>query len=1130
MRRSTNAHDELVRVIRSVRRRWRWRVALRGAAIVLGAGLALFLISALGMDSFRFTPTAVVAGRVIAYGGLIALTIRYLIWPVARRVSDERVALYLEEHEPSLQAQLLSAVELDRTDGVDGSQYSPAMVRRLVEDAAEACADIEYGRRVERAPLARSSGLLAGGSLAALAILVLAPPFVRHSTPYLFPLSGTAAENPYSIVVSPGDARVAKGGELSITATLSNFEAEEVGLAVQRTEGEAWRRIPMTLDEASGDYLVILFDLEEPASYYVEASGVRSAVFRIDVAELPYVQQLALEYHFPSYTGLPVQRQEEGGDIAALKGTDVKLEVTPTIPVASGAIVLEEGDSLQLIPDQDGKLTGGLTVVRNGLYKIVFETLDGDLVTGSPDYLIDVLSDQPPFISFSEPGRDTRVTSIDEVFVEVEARDDYGIRSIELVYSVNGGAEETVGLYGGRGRRRELSAGHTFYLEEIELVPGDFISYYARASDANAVSGRQLTTTDIYFMEVRPFDREFRQAEASGGGSGGAGGFDTSLSRRQRDIVAATFKMVRDRSEYSEKEFNENLATLALAQGRVREQVAELLGRMRARGILGMDSSFAVIAEALPLAVSAMQEAEERLGERQPDEALSPEQRALQHLQRAESAFREVQVSLGEAQGGGGSQLDAEELAELFELELDKQRNQYERVQRDRQQRVNDEVDEAMQKLQELARRQQQSNERLRARQAEAGSGSGGDAQRQLAEEAEELARRLERLSREESRPELRETARRLRSAAEAMRRASARSRDGGLGEGISALDELSEARRALEQSRSAGLQRDIEDALRRAQRLVEDQRDVTEDVGRLEDSADGRRERLRRILERKEAMAEEVAGLEAQLDRLASDARSEQRDASRRLSDAANSIRDDKLEDKIRYSRGVVQQRSGEYARNFEEQIAGDLEALRDRIEAARDAVGEPRERRLARSLDRARDLTRSLESLRERIAESAQGSERGGEPGNRGGEPQRREARATDPQEGPTADGFPGLSPEETRQFQRELRERRQDMEELRRELEGEGIEAGELERIAARLRELERQRTFGAPRGLEELQAAVIQGLKEFEFGLRRQMGLGIDRDLLLTGSDEVPAGYRELVEEYYRALAGERDSRQ
>ncbi len=41
-------------------------------------------------------------------------------------------------------------------------------------------------------------------------------------------------------------------------------------------------------------------------------------------------------------------------------------------------------------------------------------------------------------------------------------------------------------------------------------------------------------------------------------------------------------------------------------------------------------------------------------------------------------------------------------------------------------------------------------------------------------------------------------------------------------------------------------------------------------------------------------------------------------------------------------------------------------------------------------------------------------------------------------------------------------------------------------------------------------------MIQGVKEFEFKLRRQLQLNEDRRPFLSGSDAEPEGYRELVE--------------
>src|SRR5690606_25082380 len=267
------------------------------------------------------------------------------------------------------------------------------------------------------------------------------------------------------------------------------------------------------------------------------------------------------------------------------------------------------------------------------------------------------------------------------------------------------------------GPRPEVSAGHTLYLEEMGLQPGDFISYYARASDNRPGEARGVTVSDIYFMEIRPFGRNYRQAEQAGGGpggGGGGGGVDGELSQRQREIIAGTFNLVRDRERYSEKEYAEHLVTLKLAQDRLREQVQTLAQRMMNRGV-SQDTSFRRIAEMLPTAAQEMERASGRLGDREPQEALPPEQRALQQLQRAEALYRDVQVAMGGGGGGGGGgSPSAEDLADLFGLELDKLRNQYEVVQRGEREELQQELDRTMDRLRELARRQEQENERMR--------------------------------------------------------------------------------------------------------------------------------------------------------------------------------------------------------------------------------------------------------------------------------------------------------------------------------------------------------------------------------------------------------------------------------
>ena len=105
-------------------------------------------------------------------------------------------------------------------------------------------------------------------------------------------------------------------------------------------------------------------------------------------------------------------------------------------------------------------------------------------------------------------------------------------------------------------------------------------------------------------------------------------------------------------------------------------------------------------------------------------------------------------------------------------------------------------------------------------------------------------------------------------------------------------------------------------------------------------------------------------------------------------------------------------------------------------------------------------------------------------------------------------------------------EFRLRRQNAEALRRELAGQGLDVRELDRAIEDLRQLETGRLMGDPKGLAELQASVIEGLKTFEFALFRSFGLGADNRPALGARAPVPAEYRALVEEYYRSLADDR----
>ncbi len=1211
-------YAELLAVIRRVRRRWRTKVALRGLVMLLVTGFAAFAVSVWGMDYFLYSDRAVEVFRWLAWLVLAALAVRFLMLPLTQSVSRRQVALYLEEHEPELRASVLSAVELGpvRQHARDAERVSPELQRRVLEDAIERCQQRGFASGIERGALQRFSAALAGVAGTGMVAVLLSPAFLQHGAMLLFaPWRAAAAENPYRLIVEPGNVTVARGSDQLISTAVLGFDPErvEVGLRTLDADGNAegdWQQWPMNrvaagaeadedgtagdrpADLAAATHDFIALSLNADTDYYVDAAGVRSPVYRIRVKDLPYVDRIDLVFDFPAYSGLTTQTVEDGGDIAVLQGTDVRFSILPIFEVPAGRLLIE-GEAPQDLTVQGDRLTAVFTVDDSTYYRVELMDDEGRWHRASAEYMVTALEDQPAIVRFTAPGRDMKVTMIDEVFAQVEAEDDYGVRRLNLRYAVNGGEEEEVRLLDSASSMKKVSAGHTLFLEEMELQVGDSISYWAEAWDR----GRsEPTISDIYFLEVRPFDRNYRQAEQGGAMGGGGGGMDQALSAQQKMIVSATFRLVRDRDEYDAPELSENMRMVSLMQGRLRDQVAQLMTRMGNRGQqLLQDDEFAQIIRHLQQADLEMAAAQAELEHERAEEALSEEKKALASLQRAESTFREMQVSFDQSGGGGGGgQQLAEDLADLFELELDKLRNQYETVQRGEAEQAQAEVDELMQKLRELARRQQRENERqnrLRSRSQQ--GGGGGGRQQDLIEETEELARRLERLAREQQRPEFQETTRALRQAAEEMKRSQAGSSGSPStagSQGIAALDKLREARRLLDRNQRRQLGRDMEELQERADRVSGMQERIMEQVGELSGQEGGegrrdlteaeRRDLMARIMERKDRLTDEISGLEAQLNRMSQGTREDQPETARKLRESATIIRDEQLKERIRYSKGSLRQ--PDLSRMLEREIRRDIDEVGDRIADARASVGEGNGDREDQLLEQTRDLVQNLASMEARLRDRAEGDRRlgqrpgqqegqqrvgeqqgaeqrgeqpgsqesGGQQGGQQGGEQQADGRRRDQMAesgrnggrlaspdggmdrgrqsryGSSSGGFlqPGTFPaEDLRQFDREVRQRRADLERLREGLRQQRMETADLDSLLQQMGGLDLLGLNRDPLALDRLRDEIVEGLRQFEYRLWRDLRGGETERVFLGNADQVPAGYRELVDEYFRNLA-------
>ncbi len=110
-----------------------------------------------------------------------------------------------------------------------------------------------------------------------------------------------------------------------------------------------------------------------------------------------------------------------------------------------------------------------------------------------------------------------------------------------------------------------------------------------------------------------------------------------------------------------------------------------------------------------------------------------------------------------------------------------------------------------------------------------------------------------------------------------------------------------------------------------------------------------------------------------------------------------------------------------------------------------------------------------------------------------------------------------------QEVRDFRDQARYWTGEAQRLRDQLRGDGTNVTDLDDVLRQMRQLDDDRVYKDPRELERLQTQVAEGLKRFEFGLRRKVEDATSDQPALMATDDVPRGFRELVDEYYRSLS-------
>ncbi len=847
------------------------------------------------------------------------------------------------------------------------------------------------------------------------------------------------AASGYSVVVEPGNVEIEKGTSLLVLARVTGQMPAEAALVFQ-TNGGAATQLPMPLslnDPVFGARIAIV---NEPLEYHVDLDGRKTPVHHVTVFEYPRLERADARLVYPKYAGMEDRLVQDIRTVSVVEGSEVTLICRLNKPVATAQLVesakappvdlaLADGESnvyqVTLHPDKSRR------------FKLALVDEAGRSNVQTAELAIHVIPNQAPVLKPIQPARDVEVSAIEELDLKVTAWDDFGLIRAGVTYGLAGKEPVDIVLAENAAARTRHELAHTIRLEDLKAEPDQLLAYHFWSEDYGPDGAVRRTSSDMYFAEVRPWEEIYRQGEQPAGGEqrqreqqqgqGENAQRAEQLAKLQKDIINATWKLIRrETGAKPSPPFAADAEQVEQSQVSAREKAEGLGGRLEDPESA---AHLAMVLEQMEQAASQLKSAHEGPVTAPLPAALAAEQAAYQALLKLRAReFQVVQQQRRQQQSqsaSSNSPRSDQQRQQMQQLQLANDENRYEtqrmaqsQAQSQQQKQEERETRQVLNRLNELARRQHDLNERVK------------DLQSSLAESAtrkerEEARRQLQRLQ-EEQQQVLRDTdelSSRMDTAENQERMSEERQQLEQTREQVQrASESLQEERVTQAAASGTRAERDFEDLRnefrRRAagrfgeevQQMRADARELDrreKELGeRLKQAAnpdpankslrdDGQRPRIQQDLA---DQRKRLADLTERMRQTIQEAEQTEPLLSERLYDAARNAQNKNVDKALQGAEGSVRRGLVDDAREQEQAAGQGISQLREGVERAAESVLGDEAEGLRRARDELRTLADELNREIARNSSEGRGQQEEGErsagqqrgAGERGGEQQ--------------------------------------------------------------------------------------------------------------------------------------------
>ncbi len=483
---------------------------LRGSLYTVGTVLGLFILFNVLEYYFYFSTsvrTAMLWSFLLVAGAAlykwVALPLMHY-FRLGKIISHEQAAQIIGAHFSDVKDKLLNILQLKQQ--ANNAIYTE-LIHASIEQKSEEIKLVPFKAAIDLSKNRKYLRYALPPVLLLLFLLLGAPNIIQEGTMRLWNSTKKFEKPaPFRFVLNTNELRAVQFTDfvLEVGVEGSALPSElliEVGSVQYRLSKEAPNRFTYTFANVQRDITFRLF-----------GGGVESDDYTMRVVRRPSITAFRVKVQFPAYIGRAEEELVNVGDLVVPQGTQVNWFFNAQ---HADQLELRFGDEQTSTPArrQGNELfTTQRRAMRDERYLIYLGNAELPRAD-SVAYTITVIPDLHPQIDAVE-FRDSANTRL--LFFAGDASDDYGLLRLTFNYQIKKAQGDQMPLVSvplNKPSGKQIRYDYSWNLRDLNLEPGDEVSYYFEVFDNDGVNGSKSARTQVMQWRMPTLD-EFRREQA----------------------------------------------------------------------------------------------------------------------------------------------------------------------------------------------------------------------------------------------------------------------------------------------------------------------------------------------------------------------------------------------------------------------------------------------------------------------------------------------------------------------------------------------------------------------------------------------------------------------------------------